>query len=146
MLNIKELVDEKQGRMYESPQNPNECPLAAWDLYMDKIANHRVLFPKPCLHFDKIGTWYTQSKTVGKNTFDNLMKHLSLKCSLTQNYTNHCIRVTVVSVLKLHNISNTDISLITGHKNPQSIEKYNKKRKDGVVEELSNILHLESFI
>ena len=142
-LITKEFEDAKQACMFEITNDPQACPFQAWELYTEKIRNIDSLFPKPCRNF-KNGQWYTPSKKVGKNTIDNLMAFLSDTLKLSTRYTNHCIRVTVVSVLKEHGKSNAEVSLVTGHKNPQSVEHYNKKRKGRDLEEMSDILSLEA--
>ena len=140
----KEFEDAKQARMFEIISDPKACPVQAWELYIEKIKTIESLFPKPCKNFKTNGQWYTSSKKVGKNTMDNLMAYLSDTLKLSTRYTNHCIRVTVVSVLKEHGKSNSEVSLVTGHKNPQSVERYNKKRKGRDLEEMSDILSVEA--
>ena len=63
--------------------------------------------------------WYTSSQTVGKNTNDNLMANLSKKWKLSRRYANDCIRVTLVTVLKVHGYTNADICSYTGQKKPK---------------------------
>ena len=67
----------------------------------------------------------------------DFMKRLSLKLDLSTVYTNHCIRVTVVTVLKENNVSDKKIMLITGDKNSRSIERYERVRRDQDFRELS---------
>lgn len=140
----KEFEDAKRARMFENMSDPKACPVQAWELYMEKIRTTDSLFPKPCKNFRTNDQWYTPSKKVGKNKIDNLMAYLSDTLKLSMRYTNHCIRVTVVSVLKEHGKSNSEVSLVTGHKNPQSIDRYNKKRKGRDLEEMSDILSVEA--
>ena len=47
--------------------------------------------------------------------FDNIPNQI---IKLSRRYTNHCIRVTMVTVLKEKGFSNFDICKYTGHKNP----------------------------
>ena len=58
------------------------------------------------------------------------MKDLSKECRLSQSYTNHCIRVTTVNVMKEQGCSDDQISFVTGHKNSPSIIRYCRNRTD----------------
>ena len=55
-------------------------------------------------------------------------------------YTNHCIRVTGVAVLKEQSVSDRDIMPVTGEKNSRSLGRYDKKRRNKDSRELSFIL------
>ena len=142
-LNQKEYEDIKQARAYEDLSTPSECPVVAWEKYMSLIEGTSSLFPKPCKLTSKtVKSWYTANRTVGKNSIDSLMSNLSLKLNLSKRYTNHCLRVTFVTILKENGFSNSDICKFTGHKNPQSVERYNRKRRDGDFEDMSAAIQL----
>lgn len=141
-LQQKEFMDEKEPRAYENETCRAECPVTAWEFYLQQINHTPNLFPKPCkTHSKKISEWYAPVQTVGKNTIDNLMANISSDLKLSRRYTNHCIRVTLVTVLKENGYTNTDICSYTGHKNPQSVERYARKRRDESFEEMSEALH-----
>lgn len=76
------------------------------------------------------GIWYTNEKCVGKNTLDTLMSTLSKTVGLSKRYTNHCLRVTAITVLKESGASNEEIASFSGHKNPGSVQRYCHKRRD----------------
>lgn len=138
----KEFEDAKDARAYENLDCPEECPVVAWEMYMQHIADIPRLFPKPCkLTSKKSEKWFSSIQPVGKNTIDNLMSTLSRDLNLSRRYTNHCIRVTLVTVLKENGYSNSDICSYTGHKNPQSVDRYSRKRRDEDFEEMSSALH-----
>ena len=137
----KEFEDCKNARAYENSECPSECPVAAWELYSKHIADSPSLFPKPCkLKSKKMKKWFSPSRKVGKNTVDNLMSNLSTELKLSRRYTNHCIRVTMVTVLKENGFSNTEICSYTGHKTPQSVDRYSRKRRDEDFEGMSSAL------
>lgn len=142
-LKSDEYEDLKQGRAYEDKEHPQKCPVVAWELYLSKTSASNFLFPKPCkLVSKKKTTNFCEGVKLGKNYLDNFMKKLSHLLSLSKQYTNHCIRVTLVTTLKESGFSNTDISTITGHRNPQSVDRYNRKRRDEDFEQLSQAAHL----
>jgi integrase len=141
----KEFEDKKNARAYENSENPSECPVKAWLQYTELIAECDSLFPKPISDKSrKYSVWYCQKLKLGKHSIDNLMKNLSIDLRLSRIYTNHCIRVSLVTILKEQGHSNAEISQITGHKNEMSVERYKRKRQDEDYEDLSRSLQTGS--
>ena len=66
------------------------------------------------------------------------------KVPLSRKYTNHCIRVTMVTILKEQGFSNVEICSMTGHKKPLSVERYNRKKRDSEIAEMSSALQMGS--
>lgn len=146
-LKQSEYEDVKSARMYANDDNPSECPVVAWELYMTKLpTGYDRLFPKPIKtqNWTPDKNWYCQNYPLGKHSIDNLMACLSKLLNLSKRYTNHSIRVTHVTVLKEHGFTNAEIAASTGHKNPLSVERYNRKRRDQEFETVSDVLHLEA--
>ena len=104
--------------MYETPENKASCPVEALKMYKS----------------------YFVIVTDIVTTLGEFMKALSKKLELSKIYTNHCIRQTVVTVLRENSVSTSDIMLITGHKNPQSVERYDRKRRDKDFRNFSNTM------
>ena len=52
------------------------------------------------------------------------MKTISVDRKLSQEYTNHCIRSTAVSVLDNNNVEARHIMRVSGHKSESSIRSY----------------------
>ena len=85
--------------MYENANNPNLCPVRAFELYLSKLhLSLNLLWQRP-----KALDNFTESKSVwycnfplGKNTLGSLMKTISVDCKLSQEYASHCIRSTAV--------------------------------------------------
>ena len=111
-LNAKDFEDIKGARMY--PMNTNEsgvCPLKILHEYLQllpKETKENCLFPLPT----KNG--YSSIAVVGKNTLGNLMPKLSHTANLSQRYTNHCVRVTVINKLNDSGLSYEDIATVSG--------------------------------
>lgn len=144
-----EFEDLKKARMYAFPEDPGCCPVTAYKLYMNKISNNNSqhLFPKPCKNFSKglaSHVWYVNKQVTGTNTLCTLMGRLSDKLKLSKHYTNHCIRVTHITILKENGFTNAEIATNTGHKNAGSIERYSRKRRDSDLSLMSNTLSLEA--
>lgn len=75
--------------------------------YCAIIRKGNILFPKPSRNGSQT-ILYTTKQAVGKNTTDSLITRLS------RRYTNHCIRVTAITLGLLENgFSNTDICFFT---------------------------------
>ena len=102
-LTEKEFEDLKKARIYENVDNKNECPVEAWNLYLDLIKNSEHLFPAPSnMKSKKTDNWYSPKSKIGKNRLHTFMSKLSGKLELSRRYTNHCVRVTLVTILKEH--------------------------------------------
>lgn len=69
------------------------------------------------------------------------MKSISENAKLKKIYTNHCLRVTVVSTLRDNGLQSNDIAAVTGHKNVQSVERYVRRKKDGEKRSYSQMLN-----
>ena len=135
-LTQSEFQDMKKARMYAyTEEDDGCCPVQGLKLYLSKISSIEGihLFPKPCKNYSKglaNRCWFTSKQTTGINTIATLMSTLSTELKLSKRYTNHSIRVTHITVLKASGFSNSEIASNTGHKDPGSIERYNRKRKD----------------
>ena len=73
-----------------------------------------------------------------------LLARLSDELNLSKRYTNHCIRVTHITVLKEHSFNSMKIAANTGHKNAASIDRYNRKRRDSDFSSMSSTLSIEA--
>lgn len=140
-LDQKEFEDLKKARIYENAEDKSKCPVEAWNLYLEYIKDSEHLFPTPSnIKSKKNVKWYTPNQKLGKNRLDCFMSNLSKKLELSRRYTNHCIRVTLVTMLKEQGYSNEDVCEVTGHKNPSSINRYNRRRRDKYFEEIASSL------
>ena len=52
------------------------------------------------------------------------MSTLSKELSLSKRYTNHCVRVTGITVLREQGKSDEEIASVSGHKNAANIQRY----------------------
>ncbi|XP_065198987.1 uncharacterized protein LOC135830688 [Sycon ciliatum] len=72
---------------------------------------------------DKV--WFCNSP-LGKTTLGNMMPEISKAAQLTQIYTNHYLRATVVSMLSGEGIEQHQIMALTGHRNSNSLTSYTR--------------------
>ena len=127
-LSQKEFEDVKNARMYDSP-NPSECPVTAFMAYTSKCSPaNDSLFPRPLKNWQKTNIWYSNQTKVGRDAIGEFMKDISSSAGLTKTYTNHCVRVTVVSELDAQGFSPAQIATVTGQKNSDSVNRYIRRR------------------
>ena len=127
--NVKESLKKceyenvKKARLYE--ENDEKCLFKGLNLYLEKVAESgckNELFPLP---MKKCGMkWYCEKRVLGKNTFANMMSRISKNAETSKNYTNHCIRVSDVTLLHEGGHSTEEIQVVTGHKNASSVSRY----------------------
>ena len=116
-LSQKEFSDRKNCRLYENPSYPSKCPLRAMELYFSKMSeNTTALFPQPrkIKSGDESSLWFCEKKKLGLNQLGKMMKRISSEANLSKTYTNHCVRVTVVSELHERGFSLQEIASVTG--------------------------------
>ena len=65
------------------------------------------------------------------------MKTISVDRKLSQEYTNHCIRSTAVSVLDNNNVEARHIMRVSGHKSESSIRSYSRHLTESKSREIS---------
>ena len=130
-------------RMYENANNPKLCPVRAFELYLSKLHPSLNLLwqrPKALERFNESDSvWYCNSP-LGKNTLGSLTKTISVDCKLSQEYTNHCIRSTAVSVLDNNNVEARHIMCVSGHKSESSIRSYSRHLTESKSREISQTL------
>lgn len=135
-LSQKEFRDHKNSRMYESTDK-SKCPVEAFKIYIQLLPNktkENSLFPL-C-----IKNGFSENGVLGKDTLGNFMPNLSKNAKLHNRYTNHCVRVTVVSVLKSKGYSNEEVASITGHKNVTSVQRYARQLGNQSLQKMSRSL------
>lgn len=124
------------------PQDPRD-PVSVYKAY----SSHRpTLLPDSPFYLSpkrgKLGSLWFSNAPVGKNKLAAMMKEMAAKAGLNVEgqggrIRNHTMRKSLVKTLKKNNIPDTDIALITGHKNIQSINDYNTLDYD----ELETVSH-----
>ena len=116
--------DVRQIIMTEMPDK-SKCPVTAVKTYLSYLPTE-TLFPKPKTNW-KNNDWYCLKEPLGKNSLNDMMKTISKRAKLSQTYTNHCIRSTVVTTLRGKGFSKRECMAVTGHKAGSSIDLYDKR-------------------
>lgn len=126
-VNPDHFTSNKQSVMYAN-NNKNECPVEAVKMYTARLPEGtNVFFLKPKSypsHSESV--WYFEKCPLGKNKLGDFMKTISQRAALSQIYTNHSIRATVVTTLVNDGFSTKEIKSVTGHKSDKSIDRYTK--------------------
>ena len=81
------------------------------------------------LKLNDTGIWYHKAP-LGKNKIAQILKTITKKTSLSKSYTNHCLWVTLVTVLSRNDVCAKNICSVTGHRNVGSVNAYVEKPKD----------------
>ncbi|XP_033756092.1 uncharacterized protein LOC117338811 [Pecten maximus] len=119
-----------QARMYEIPGN-ERCPVATFEKYLSKL-NPEIddFWQRPKKNVTESSAVWYDAVPLGKNTLCSLMSKISHQASLSEIYTNHCIRATCITNLDQHGIESRHIIGISGHKREGSLKSYSSKLSD----------------
>ena len=79
-----------------------------------------------------------------KNTISKLMERISLKATLSQRYTNHCVRASTITTLYQQGIDVKQICAITKHRDERSLKHYTNQTTSAQKRECSRRLN-ETF-
>lgn len=76
------------------------------------------------------GPWFANAP-LGHNSLADMMPKLSCWAKLSQRYTNHCVRASVVTDLKDAGFSPNEVCAVTGHKDERSLQPYDRLDRAG---------------
>ena len=126
--------------MYEGPESPY-CPVKTFELYLSKLNLALSCFWKrPRARKTLVKLMKSGIVPLGKNTIGTLMSSISKQLKLSQQYTNHCIRVTAISFLDERNFEASHIMCVSGHKSESSIRCYSRRLSEANQKEISHAL------
>ena len=97
--------------------------MACFELYLSKLNSKRDdLWQKAKAKLDGTESEWYENVPIGRDPLNESMKILSEKANLSEIYTNHCIRASVVTNLDKQGFQAKDIMATTGHKSESSIK------------------------
>ena len=121
------------------------CPVRLFELYLSKLPpcmEELWLKPKKKVRVDD-QLWYDK-QVVGPHPLENFMKYISTAAGLSTQYTNHCIRSTVITNLDSMGFEARHITAVSGHKSENTIKSYSTKcptsKKRQMSDALSSVL------
>ncbi|CAB4010182.1 Transposable element P transposase, partial [Paramuricea clavata] len=127
------------GRMYQT--NEENDGYSALKLYISKLNPAcEALFQYPKRNWkpdDK--TWY-ENRPLGINKLGDMMKDISTAAGLSKIYTNHCVRATSITLWSNAGLTNRHIMSISGHRNEQSLQHYNRRPSTSQLKRCSEVL------
>ena len=120
---LSDKADETDPKMF--PTGETHCPVQ----YLKKLIRilnpgEEALFQRPKRRFCANDDIWFDRAPLGVNTLENMMKEMSVAAKLSQIYTNHCIRATLVTLLDRAGISVHRIVQVSGHRNEGSVKVY----------------------
>lgn len=132
----------KNNRIYDS--QAVEC----LEIYLNRLKHDAPdsdnLFHRPVRGNTSKQCFYSSKQVRGVNFLGDFMKKLSKRLKLSKDYTNHCVRCTTVSRAKESGMSNSDVCLITGHKDQRSVDRYDRP-SDSRRRAITSVLNLNSL-
>ena len=126
------------------------CPVQLFKLYRSKLnGNSTSLWQKPRSKVNYSDKFWFQNRPIGRDYLDRFMKLSLVKSvSLSQEYTNHSIRATVISTLDAAGFEARHIITLSSHKSESTIKEYSTKcpenKKREMFESLSNAMKPKS--
>ena len=105
----------------------DNCQIISFKTMMQKLhPDCPRLFQRVRAHYNtRDDVWYCNSP-LGKSSLANMMKNISKAAKPSTEYTNHCLRATVVSTLSASGVEDRHIMSVTGHKAARSLAAYSK--------------------
>ena len=100
------------------------CPVKSFKKYVS-LLNPKVeeFFQRPKVSSPESGPWY-DAQVLGINSLGSMMRNISADASLSESYTNHCIRATSVTILDQCGFQARHIMSLSGHRSESSIRSY----------------------
>ena len=135
----------QRHRMYETQKT--NCPVKSFLLYVERLdpeIPHFYCQAKYGKKFDPTteNIWYSKNP-LGINTLGTLMQQISKKLKLSQCFTNHSIRATVITILSRSGFESREIMRVTGHKSEASLRSYDRDNSASCKRQISATLNFE---
>ena len=83
--------------------------------------------------------WY-ENRCIGVNKLGSMMKDLSRSANLSRVYTNHSVRATAITLWSNAGMSNRHIMAISGHRNEQTLQSYNRQPSSRQLQQCNDVL------
>lgn len=114
-----------QGRIYSKPTWGDKCPVTCFRKYLNRLSNNNRLWQRVSSSYSPISrVWYTQ-QPIGVNTVSQFMRKISQQFGMSRIFTNHCLRVSSISILG-RCFDENDIKTISGHSSSSSLGIYKR--------------------
>jgi hypothetical protein len=123
--------DEENGGVICSVPNNLKCPVYVIKTYLNHLHSKcDSLWQRPKASVINPETCWYYNAPVGHNFLKNMLKSISIFCSTSTVYTNHCLRVSSCSLLGVAGYSDLDIQSVSRHKSVSSLGIYKRVKID----------------
>ena len=127
------------GRLYKT--NDENDGYSALKLYLSKINPAcEALFQYPKRNWKPTDEIWYENRPLGVNKLGDMMKDISTAASLSKIYTNHSVRATSITLWSNAGLTNRHIMQISGHRNEQSLQHYNRRPSTSQLKRCSDVL------
>lgn len=119
----------------------NDCPIKIIEFYLSKLSSENDFFwqrPLDSFYEDQ-ANWYSNRK-IGINTISQFMKRISSQLKLSNQYTNHSLRASAITILGRNSFQDTEIACFSGHSSISALGIY-KETSNSIKKDMSNCLH-----
>ena len=124
--NHRENDEAEQGGMMYATEGPF-CPVASFEKYLQHLnPQNEFLFQRPKKNTTADSDVWYDNMVVGERYLGDMMKNISKQAGLSQQYTNHSIRATAVTILDKSGFEARHIMSVSGHRSESSIRSYSK--------------------
>ena len=132
---------EKLGRMYKTSSALDGY--TALKVYLSKLnPDCSAFFQYPKRKWQPTDAIWFENRPLGQNKLSKMMKEISQEAGLSQQYTNHSVRATAITLWSNAGLSNRQIMAISGHKNEASLRSYNSRPSTNQLQQCSDVLSL----
>ena len=130
---------QHMGRMYQTDEENDGY--SALKLYLTKLNPAcKALFQYPKRNWKPADETWFENRPLGVNKLGDMMKDISAAAALSKKYTNHCVRATSITLWSNAGLTNRHIMSISGHRNEQSLQHYNRRPSTTQLKRCSEVL------
>ena len=83
--------------LFAQPNQPRQCPVVSFKLYLSKLTKMSDLFQQPNPYFKKTTDVWYKAQPVGEGTIGQFLATISQNAGLSYIYTDHYTRGTTVT-------------------------------------------------
>lgn len=130
--------------MWSTPENLDSCPVRLFELYVSKRPPQMCEPQSPfylSVNRNPSDVYWYKKQRMGTNTLGQIMSSLAKKANLQGKKTNHSARKTMISKLAKHNVLETQIIQLSGHRNLHSLNAY----KTATIDQQKEMSHILSI-
>lgn len=131
--------EERQTRLYATGEEKDA--LTCLKQYIAKLNPEcEAFFQRPRGKYSMEDPIWFENRPLGINKLSSMMKSISEQAGLSQIYTNHSVRATVITSLSDANIPTRQIMNVSGHVSEESLRSYSRRPTEDQLKRCSVVL------